>query len=243
MKCIILAAGYATRLYPLTENYPKPLLKVNNKTILDHLIADIDKSNKIDKYIIVSNHKFIDIFNKWNNRSDIIILDDGSIDNESRLGAVMDIKYAIDKLNIDDDILVIAGDNLLDFSINKFIDYSLDKKTSCVMRCYQEDINKLTKTGVLEIDDNDLVINMEEKPSNPKSHYCCPPFYYYIKSDIKKIDDAIKSGCSIDAPGSLVSWLCKNTKIHAYNMPGNRYDIGTIESYNDILKNYKGIKY
>lgn len=241
MKCIILAAGYATRLYPLTENFPKPLLDVNGKSILDYLIDDINKTKLVSEYIVVSNHKFFNIFNSWKDKRDenIIILDDGSVSNENRLGAVKDIKFAIDKLNIDDDCLVIAGDNLLSFSLSKFIDYINIHKTSCVMRFYVEDLNKLKKSGVLEIDSNDLIINMEEKPNEPQSHYCCPPFYYYLRDDIKLIDEALKDGCGYDAPGSLISWMCKHRPIHAFLMPGRRYDIGNLESYEEVKRAFK----
>ena len=243
MKCIILAAGYATRLYPITENYPKPLLEVKNKKILDYLIEDIDSSNLIDEYIVISNHKFVEIFNNWakNSKFNITILDDGTESNDTRLGAVKDIKFAIDSLNIDDDCLVIAGDNLLDFSLIEFINYAKNKNSSCVMRYELKDIEKLRKTGVLEIDNNDKVISMEEKPDNPKGKYACPPFYYYKKEDIKLIDQALKEGCGFDAPGSLISWLCKKVDIHAFLMPGHRYDIGTVESYENIKKIYKGV--
>ena len=244
MKCIILAAGYATRLYPLTENFPKPLLEVKGKTILDYLIEDIEESKLVDEYIVVSNHKFIDIFNEWAEKSkyNITVIDDGSISNETRLGAVKDIKFAIDSLNIDDDCLVIAGDNLLDFSLTKFLDYATSKKTSCVMRYEVSDINKLRRTGVLELDSNDKVLSMEEKPENPKSNYACPPFYYYLSKDLKLIDKALEEGCAFDAPGSLISWMCKKVDIHAFLMPGKRYDIGNLESYEEIKKNYKGIE-
>ena len=243
MKCIILAAGYATRLYPLTENYPKPLLEVNGKKILDYLIDDLETSNLVDEYIIVSNHKFIDIFKEWSrNKKNVTILDDGSTDNENRLGAVKDIKFAVDALNVTDDCLILAGDNLLDFSLVEFIKYANLKKTSCVMRHYLDDIKKLQRTGVLEIDANDLVIDMEEKPLEPKSHYACPPFYFYLNVDLKKIEEALRDGCKADATGSFVSWLCKKTRVHAFLMPGKRYDIGTLESYEEIKKIYKGVK-
>ena len=244
MKCIILAAGYATRLYPLTENFPKPLLEVNGTTILDHLINDLETKKQIDEYIVISNHKFYEIFKDWakNHKCKITVLDDGTETNETRLGAVKDIKFAIDTLSIKDDCLVMAGDNLLDFSLTKFIDYALNKKTSCVMRHCEEDINKLRKTGVLEIDKNEKVIGMEEKPQNPKTNFACPPFYFYLNQDLQLIDEALKNGCNTDAPGSLVTWLCTKTIIHAYLMPGNRYDIGNIESYEKIKNNYKGVR-
>ena len=132
MKCLILAAGYATRLYPLTENFPKPLLKVGDKTILDWLIDDIDSSGVVEEYIVISNHKFIAHFTQWvkTKSQKITVLDDGSVSNETRLGAVMDIQFAIDQLGLDDDLLVIAGDNVLDFSLTKFIAYAMEKKSS-----------------------------------------------------------------------------------------------------------------
>ena len=124
MKCIILAAGYATRLYPLTENFPKPLLKVGDKTILDWLVDDIDSSNTVDEYVVISNHKYASHFIEWadTKKQKITVVDDGTNTNETRLGAVKDIQYAIDRLGIDDDALVIAGDNVLDFSLVEFIE-------------------------------------------------------------------------------------------------------------------------
>ncbi len=125
MKCLILAAGYATRLYPLTENFPKPLLPVRNKPILDWLIDDIETAKTIDEYIVISNHKFAHHFEDWakNKPQTISILDDGTETNETRLGAVKDIQFAIETKNLSDGLLVIAGDNLLDFSLRDFISY------------------------------------------------------------------------------------------------------------------------
>ena len=119
MKCLVLAAGYATRLYPLTENFPKPLLMVGKKNILDWLLDDLNEADVIDEFIVVSNHKFVEHFNNWakNKEYKITVVDDGTSTNETRLGAVKDIQYAIDKLHIDDDMMVLAGDNVLDFSL------------------------------------------------------------------------------------------------------------------------------
>lgn len=246
MKCIILAAGYATRLSPLTDNYPKPLLKVKDKTILDWLIEDLESKNYISDYIIVSNHKFIDIFNSWllNNKykNKINIIDDGTISNDTRLGAVKDIELAINKCKINSDTLVIAGDNLLDFSLNEFIEYFKIKDSNCVMRYFEENINKIKKSSCLEIDSNDKVINMLEKPELVTSNYCCPPFYIYKKDTLKLVKEALNDNCKYDAPGSFISWLCNKSTIYAFNMPGNRYDIGTLDSYNFICSNYNGIK-
>lgn len=244
MKCIILAAGYATRLYPLTENFPKPLLPVGGKPILDWLISDIDSSDEVDEYIVVSNHKFIEHFNSWAQKSkcNISVIDDGTVSNETRLGAVNDIVLAVDKCGIDADCLVIAGDNVLDFSLCKFIDYAKEKNASCVMRYFESDVNKLKKCGVITLSGSDRITAMAEKPSEPESNWCCPPFYFYKKDDVMKIKDGIKDGCGVDAPGSYAAWLCKRTDVYAMEMPGKRYDVGNIEGYEKINKEYKGIK-
>lgn len=252
MKCIILAAGYATRLYPLTENFPKPLLKVGEKTILDWLIDDIDESGIVDEYVVVSNHKFIKHFQNWAkdlNKS-IKIIDDGTINNENRLGAVKDIKLAIDNIEVShekenevkDGYLIIAGDNLLDFSLQRFIYYTKIKNASCIMRFYEENKERLKKCGIVEVDKDDRIISMEEKPENPKSHWVSPPFYYFTEDDVLKVGNAITEGCGVDAPGSFISWLSSKTNVYAMPMPGRRYDIGNLESYDKVKKEYKGIE-
>lgn len=243
MKCLILAAGYATRLYPLTENFPKPLLKVGEKTILDWLIDDIDTLGLVDEYVVISNHKFAHHFDAWAKEKSqkITVVDDGTESNETRLGAVKDIQFAVDKLGLDDEMLVIAGDNVLDFSLTKFISYAKEKGTSCIMRYYEESEAKLKKCGVVTVDADDSVLDMTEKPEQPASHWCCPPFYFYTREDAKLVEKGIAAGCGTDAPGSYVAWLCKQTKVHAMEMPGSRYDIGNLESYEKVQKEYKGI--
>lgn len=243
MKCLILAAGYATRLYPLTENFPKPLLKVGNKTILDWLIDDIDGAGLVDEYIVISNHKFARHFQEWASKKNqkVTVVDDGTSTNENRLGAVCDIKFAINELQLSGGFLVIAGDNVLDFSLQKFVHYASGKKTSCVMRFYEPDEGRLHKCGILQIDSDDRILNMEEKPAEPKSHWCCPPFYYYTPEDASRIPDAISDGCGTDAPGSFIAWLCQKTTVHAMEMPGRRYDIGNLQSYEQVQRKYPGI--
>ena len=243
MKCLILAAGYATRLYPLTENFPKPLLTVGEKTILDWLVDDIDQANAVDEYVVISNHKYAHHFIEWSKskQQKITVVDDGTDSNENRLGAVKDIQFAIDMLNLDDDMLVIAGDNVLDFSLTEFIKYAKNKNTSCVMRYYEPDDKKLLKTGVVTIDSNDKILKMTEKSPNPATHWCCPPFYYYTQKDAQLVQKGIDSGCGTDAPGSYIAWLCTQTTVHAMEMPGSRYDIGNLESYEKVKSEYKGI--
>lgn len=244
MKCLILAAGYATRLYPLTENFPKPLLKVGEKTILDWLVDDIDTAGLVDTYVVISNHRFASHFEEWaaEKKQNIVVVDDGTSSNETRLGAVCDVQFAIDSLGLDDDMLVIAGDNVLDFSLAKFVEYANEKKASCVMRYWEADAKRLVKCGVLELGSADKVLSMEEKPANPKSNWCSPPFYVYTREDAKKVKEAIIGRkCGTDAPGSFAAWLSTVTDVYAMEMPGKRYDIGNLESYEQVQKTYQGI--
>lgn len=243
MKCLILAAGYATRLYPLTENFPKPLLKVGDKTILDWLIDDIDAAGVVDGYVVISNHKFAHHFDAWakTKEQNITVVDDGTDSNETRLGAVKDIQFAIEKLGLDDDMLVIAGDNLLDFSLCRFIAYAQEKKASCILRYYEPETKRLLKSGVVTVDDTDLVLKMTEKSPNPESNWCTPPFYYYTAQDARLVEKGIAAGCGTDAPGSYIAWLCTQTSVYAMEMPGARYDIGNLESYEQVQRQYQGI--
>jgi len=268
MKCLILAAGYATRLYPLTENFPKPLLEVGGKPILDWLIEDIDSvvgpdgSPLVDEYVVVSNHKFAGIFDAWAStatgkgpghdpqgadnpgiacpKARIRVIDDGSVTNEGRLGAVRDIQLGIEAAHVQDDLLVIAGDNLLSFSIGDFISYAHTTGTTCLMRYYEADPARLRKSGVAEVDANGLVLSMEEKPAQPKGNWCCPPFYYIASADVPKVAEGIAAGCGTDAPGSFLAWLCTRTRVHAWEMPGPRYDIGNLESYEAVKRVFEG---
>ncbi|MCR5761480.1 MAG: nucleotidyltransferase family protein [Sphaerochaetaceae bacterium] len=250
MKCLILAAGYATRMYPLTENFPKPLLEIGRKAILDWLVDDVYINCGISDIVVISNHKFFNHFSQWaeekvgisdNGSLKITVLDDGSTDNEHRLGAVKDIEFAVDSLGINEDVLVLAGDNLLDFALSGFVSYAKKVKTTCIMRHYQKSVEKLRKTGVVEIDDDSLVLSMEEKPAEPKSNWAVPPFYYYASSDLELLGEGISSGCGTDAPGSFISWLIQKRPVHAYEMPGNRFDVGSIEGYEKIRVTYQGI--
>ena len=247
MKCIILAAGYATRLYPLTKDFPKPLLKVGNKAIIEWITDDLAESEKIDEFVIVTNHKFANHFEDWAkvqnekyvNKAVFSVVDDGTETNETRLGAVVDIKYAIESKNLKEDVLVLAGDNVLDFSLRGFIDYAIEKNASCVMRHYEPEIAKLQKTGVLSLSEDNQVLEMAEKPENPASHWACPPFYCYKYADICRLEEAMKDGCKSDAPGSFVTWLCKHSTVYAYEMPGKRYDIGDLKSYEEAKETFK----
>ena len=243
MKCLILAAGYATRLYPLTENFPKPLLQVGEKTILDWLVDDIDTAGLVDEYVVISNLKYAHHFEDWakTKAMKVTVVDDGTSSNETRLGAVKDIQFAIDSLELDDDMLVIAGDNVLDFSLTRFLAYAKEKGTSCIMRYFEGARQKLVKCGVVQVDGEDRILGMEEKPAQPKSNWCCPPFYYYTREDARLVAKGIEAGCGTDAPGSYIAWLCTQTPVYAMEMPGKRFDVGNLESYQKIREEYRGI--
>lgn len=239
MKCIILAAGYATRLYPLTKNFPKPLLDVGGKPILDWLIEDI--GDAVDEFVVVSNHKFAEIFGEWaaNRPEKIRVIDDGTSTNETRLGAVRDIQIAVACVREDTDYLVMAGDNMLDFSLRGFIGCAQEKKTSCVMAHEENRLEALQKTAVITTDGDGLIRTYEEKPKEPKGNLAVPPFYIYRAKDISRIQEALDDGCGYDAPGSFAAWLSKHVDMHAWRMTGKRYDIGDIASYEAVKEKFK----
>lgn len=246
MICVLLSAGYATRMYPLTLNFPKPLLEIKGKTILDWMVDDLASGGKISRYVVISNHKYLPHFEKWValKRSQgfvMDLLDDGSTDNDNRLGAVKDIEFAISSLGLSDDLLVLAGDNVMDFSFNSFVDYYYEKKTTCIMRYRVPGLKGPCKFGVATVDDSGRVLNMVEKPQVPESEWAVPPFYIYKKSDLGLFELGIKSGCKTDAPGSFIEWLCKQTVVHAFEMQGQRFDVGSIEGYEKIKIEYQGI--
>ena len=255
MKNIVIAAGYATRLGELTKNFPKPLLKIGEKSILDRMLEDIDQIQEIDEHIIITNHKFAPIFEKWKDEEGrwekpISIVDDGTETNETRLGAVCDLLLAINGGNqiingqsvnrqpLDDDLLVVAADNLLFFSFQEFVDFAKEKGTSCIMCHEQPSVEKLQRTGVVELDENMRVLGMEEKPRVPKSHWAVPPFYIYLKKDLDLVRHAVENGCGKDAPGNLAHYMVEHTTMHAWPMSAGRFDIGSIDTYYEAVKRF-----
>ncbi len=279
MKCVVIAAGYATRLGELTKNFPKPLLKIGENTILGRMLDDIDRIPEIDEHIIITNHKFAPIFAQWAKdqgqrelvkgeatsdlrlqTSDrrwvkpITIVDDGTETNDTRLGAVRDLIYAINggvipgdkefsifnsQLSIiNDDLLVVAADNLLFFSFQEFVDFAKEKQTSCIMCHEQPSIEKLQRTGVVELDENNKVLGMEEKPQVPKSHWAVPPFYIYLKKDLDLVRHSVENGCGKDAPGNLAHYMVEHTTMHAWPMSAGRFDIGSLDTYYEAVEKY-----
>ena len=246
MKNVVIAAGYATRLGELTKNFPKPLLQIGEKTILGRMLDDIDNIAEIDEHIIVTNHKFAPMFKEWASeqtyRKAITVVDDGTETNETRLGAVCDLLYAMDKLKIDDDMLVVAADNLLFFSFEGFVRFAKEKNTSCIMCHEQKELSKLQRTGVVVLDENSKVLDMEEKPQVPKSTWAVPPFYVYLKKDLDLVRKSVENGCGKDAPGNLAHYMCDHTIMHAWPMAGTgenlRFDIGSLDTYKEACEKY-----
>ena len=243
MKNIVIAAGYATRLGELTKNFPKPLLKIGENTILGRMLDDIDRIPEIDEHIIITNHKFAGIFADWSAKQTsckkkITIVDDGTETNETRLGAVCDLLFAMEKLSIDDDMLVVAADNLLFFSFQEFVDFARAKNTSCIMCHEQPSIEKLQRTGVVELDADMKVLGMEEKPQVPKSHWAVPPFYIYLRKDLPLVKHSVENGCGKDAPGNLAHYMVEHTTMHAWPMSAGRFDIGSLDTYEEAIRLY-----
>lgn len=242
MKTIVIAAGYATRLGELTRNFPKPLLKIGEKSILGRLLDDIDPIADIDEHIIVTNHRFAPIFKEWADGQQyskpVTILDDGTESNETRLGAVGDLLFAMDKLKLDDDLLVVAADNLLFFHFQHFVDFAKAKQSSCIMFHEQPSIEKLQRTGVVVLDKDLRVLEMAEKPAAPKTHHAVPPFYIYLRKDLELIRHALENGCGNDAPGNLAHYLTEHTTLHAWEMDGGRFDIGSLDTYHEACEKY-----
>src|SRR5690554_726827 len=243
MKCIILAAGYATRLYPLTKNKPKPLLKVGDKAILEHLLINLGKVKEADRVYIVTNQKFYNHFTNWvrsyTYQKEIKVVNDGTTSNEDRLGAIADLFYVLTQEKIRDDILVMAGDNLFSFELSEFVRFQKKVKADCIT-CHQwDDIEELKKTGVIEIDDNKKVFSFVEKPAHPKSKLAVPPVYIYKKETIPLLGQYLEEGHNPDAPGNFIPWLIKKKHVYAYQFAGYRYDIGTIDSYKKVQAVYE----
>jgi glucose-1-phosphate thymidylyltransferase len=235
VKCLILAAGYATRLYPLTLHTPKALLDVAGRSILDRLVDKVERVEETDEIIVVSNAKFYDSFTAWKggraSRLRISVLNDGSVSNEGRLGAVADIAFAVRERSIEDELLVLAGDNLFDFELACFAAFFRRTGWDCITTHRLGDMSRLRRTGVIEVDENWRVRSFEEKPAEPKSCFAAPPFYLYRRETLPLVDEFLAGGGDADAPGSFIPWLLQRRPVGAFFFEGERYDIGSPLSY------------
>lgn len=231
MKCIFLCAGYATRLFPLTENFPKALLKVGGRALLDYILDEVNSLDEIDEIYLVTNAKYTPHFESWakakNNIKPITVINDGTYTNDDRLGAIGDINFTIEKCNINDDVLIIAGDNLFTFKLREFLDFYKAKNAPSVCVREETDINLLKRVGVAVLDDSNKILDFEEKPAEPKSKYAVYAEYIYPKEILPVFKEYLAEGNSNDAPGNFVAYLYKKMPTYAYPFKGECYDVGT----------------
>lgn len=233
MKVIILAAGYATRLYPLTLDTPKPLLNVAGKTIVEHILDKVTPVKGVSNIFIVTNDKFYDHFREWQQDYTFLvpisILNDGTKTNEDRLGAVGDIDFVLRTQQIDEDVLVIAGDNLFGFSLQQFVyDFEQSGKKSLVALHDLGDVEKVKgKFGVAMVEGTKIV-DFEEKPFNPKSTLASTACYLFSKDDLHMIPMLRKEG-KADNSGDLVKWLVEHSEVYGFVFTEHWFDIGSLE--------------
>lgn len=243
MKAIILAAGYATRLYPLTLNKPKALLEIGDRTVLDHIVDQVERIEAVDEIILVSNHKFYFQFEEWkagrNSEKTLRILDDGTMSDGGKLGAIGDIKLALDKEQIQEDILVIAGDNLFTFDLAGFYRYFLAKDSDCILVQAMDRKEELRRMGVVVLDETGRVLDFEEKPQTPKSDIAVYASYFYKKETLPLFTQYLLEGNKPDAPGHFPAWLYKRKDVYAFFFEGECFDIGTHESYREVQERFR----
>jgi len=236
MKCIILAAGYATRLYPLTFDIPKPLLQVGTKKVLEHILDKLAPVTEISEIYIVTNKKFLPEFKKWQenygSEKKISVISDGTASNEDRLGAIGDINFVIQEKNLDDDLLVIAGDNLFEFDLNGLTSFFTQKSSTSIALSKLSGMEEAKKMGVVEIDKACRIVRFEEKPQHPRSTLVSTACYMFSREDISEI----KNSKHCDRSGDFIAELSKKKPVFGYIITGKWYDIGSFEQLEEARK-------
>jgi glucose-1-phosphate thymidylyltransferase len=244
MKVIILAAGYATRLYPLTLTQPKPLLPVAGKPMVEHVLDNLAPMGGIDRVYVVTNAKFAGHFEQWSAgyaakaKLSFTTVNDGSTDDSNKLGAIGDIHYVLTTQNVDDDIVVVAGDNLFDTPLTGFGQFCREKNTPVLAVYDVGDLEEIKKYNAISVAGNGQITFFEEKPKQPTSTLTGIALYYYPKHTLPLIKQYIAEGNNPDQPGRLVQWLYPRTPVYTWRVPGLWYDIGskeTLEEANQIF--------
>lgn len=234
MKGLILAAGYGTRLYPLTLDRPKPLVKIGGITILERLLKKLEKIRSCDEVYIVTNDKFYDMVVKWvRDRSfgmKLKVLNDRTRSNEDRLGAIGDINLVFEKENPADDVLIVAGDNLFEFEIADFISFASKKKSFSVALYDVKDKKLAQRYGIVSLDASSKVDDFLEKPESPPSTLASTGIYYIPKDKLSLLDEYMKTKFVKDAPGNFVKWASENDNVYGYVFTEGWYDIGDKKS-------------
>ena len=241
MDCIVLAAGYATRLYPLTREFPKPLLPVAGRSILDRLLDKAFAVPEVGNVTVVTNARFHHHFESWRESRPesprISLVNDGSTTNENRIGALRDLALAVEAAGPAGPTIVLAGDNLFEFELTDFVDFFRQREADCITTHHLEDVERLKRTGVVQIGQEWRVIGFQEKPEEPNSHWAVPPFYLYTRETLlESLPDFLTDGGNADAPGSFIPWLLARKTVFAFPFEGERYDIGNLESYQSVRR-------
>lgn len=247
MKAIILCAGYATRLYPLTIDKPKALLPINGKPILNYTLDKLTKIKSIDKIYVVTNSRFAKNFTEWRNalmheiKESVVIVDDGTSTNEARLGGIGDLWFTIKKHGIDDDILVILGDNLFTFDLDKLEKYFKRVKETVLVAYELNNKEELSKMGVVNVK-RGTIFSFEDRPKEPKSNLVSTGIYLFKRSDILMMEKYMSSGKPKEGPGYLILDWMKERPIKAYIFKGEWFDIGSKEVYEKLNSPIKPFK-
>lgn len=248
MQAIIMAAGYGTRLYPLTKEKAKALLPVCGKPIMQYIVEDLLEIDEVEKIHIVCNQSFHEQFVSWlkefkKNRQlskEITLTNDGTTSNETRLGGTKDLDLAIKKHKINDDILVLFGDNITDFGLKGFIDFSLEKKGLSILVYDVENKEQARKYGVVSIDENKKITKIEEKPKRPESTLIVTGIYYFPKRYLEFIKKCARENKHIEGATLLIKDLFgQGEKVFGFPMKGVWKDIGTIEDYQKAEELFK----
>ena len=244
IRALILAAGYATRLYPLTKNTPKALLAIADKPMIEYIIEKIDRADDIKDIIIVTNDTFYKQFGSWlkfaKHKKPIRIINDGTTSNEDRLGALKDIDYVVKQEMIKDNLMVIAGDNLFEFSLRSFVKFFNEKKSSVLAVFDMKEKDKLAKKfGVVKLDNSSKITDFEEKPAEPKSSLAATACYIFTPTDVEELDKFLKTHKKADNPGEFLSYLSAKKPIYGYSFDEGWFDIGSFDQLEEAYKRYE----
>jgi glucose-1-phosphate thymidylyltransferase len=228
LKALILAAGYATRLRPLTDEIPKMLLPLAERPMLDYLVDRLREVDAIDEIHLVTNARFADAFRDWA-PTDVTVHDDGTTSNEDRLGAIGDVAFAVERGRLaGEDLLIVAGDNLIGYSLADFVSFWREKDGSAIAVRQLGDRQLLKQYGVVELDEDDRVVGLEEKPSEPRSDLAATASYLYRGEHLALLPRYLEEGNPPDAPGNFMVWLYTREPVYGYRAEGEWHDIGDL---------------